>query len=166
MIYYSSTAISFREVPNEIARCFSISECGLRCSEWPIPGPQGTCGEPLTPEVMDKLIGDDALDGVNVYAFLGEGDDREALRELLATAHDYGMLTCLYTSSDNISDFEDLMHLLDYIKIGHYDSELGGLDKETTNQRYYINISLDEEGYELNVLTYMFREDPNLVREI
>ena len=46
----------------------------------------------------------------------------------------------------------------DYIKIGHYDEDLGPLNKETTNQRLYLvqhnKIPLD--NYELEDITSKF----------
>lgn len=33
--------------------------------------------------------------------------------------------------------FQSLYGLLDYLKTGHYDEKLGGLDCPTTNQRFY-----------------------------
>lgn len=166
MLYYTSTAVTFREVPDQISRCFSISECGNHCEGCHSPELQGKQGEPLTREVIESLVEDDALSGVNTYVFLGEGNDREALRELLEFSRECGMMTCLYTGSDDISRFEDLIPLLNYIKVGHYDSELGGLDKETTNQRFYIIEKLDDGGYERYDLTYVFREDPLLERKV
>ena len=54
-----------------------------------------------------------------------------------------------------ISDKIDLFRL-DYLKIGHYDEELGGLDKETTNQRLYKVICEDKDGNSLHDITPMF----------
>lgn len=48
-----------------------------------------------------------------------------------------GLKTCLYTGLNHIP--VGLMNL-DYIKIGEYKKEFGGLDKVTTNQRFYKNI--------------------------
>jgi anaerobic ribonucleoside-triphosphate reductase activating protein len=41
-----------------------------------------------------------------------------------------------YSGKDELSD-EIELELFDYIKLGHYDEELGGLNKETTNQRLF-----------------------------
>ena len=50
---------------------------------------------------------------------------------------EHGLKTCLYSGCDSIQPFEQFLSLLDYLKIGHYDEKLGGLDKQTTNQRFY-----------------------------
>ena len=48
----------------------------------------------------------------------------------------------------------------DYIKLGHYDEELGGLNKETTNQRLYkITHEVLEDGVkklEFKDITHLF----------
>jgi len=52
-----------------------------------------------------------------------------------------------YSGMDELSDEIDI-EFFDYIKIGHYDEELGGLSKKTTNQRLYrvtFNTSLFED---------------------
>lgn len=42
---------------------------------------------------------------------------------------------CLYTGSDKPPPV--LWVVLDYLKYGHYDPDLGGLKERTTNQRMY-----------------------------
>ena len=41
-----------------------------------------------------------------------------------------------YSGKDECYEGIDF-HCFDYIKVGHYDEALGGLDKRTTNQRLY-----------------------------
>jgi anaerobic ribonucleoside-triphosphate reductase activating protein len=41
-----------------------------------------------------------------------------------------------YSGRDEISKDFDILNF-DYIKIGHYEEKLGGLNKKTTNQRLY-----------------------------
>ena len=48
-----------------------------------------------------------------------------------------GLKNCLYTGLNYIPTG---LKMLDYIKIGEYKKELGGLDKLTTNQKFYKNI--------------------------
>jgi hypothetical protein len=43
----------------------------------------------------------------------------------------------------------------DYIKLGHYDNELGPLNKKTTNQRLYqVTVNNKDKKFELNDITY------------
>ena len=48
-----------------------------------------------------------------------------------------GLKTCVYSGSDDRSDFEYVLDLLDYLKIGHFDEAAGSLESQTTNQRFY-----------------------------
>lgn len=60
-----------------------------------------------------------------------------------------------YSGRDELSEEIDL-ELFNYIKLGHYDEKYGGLDKETTNQRFYF-VDTDFEGkYILNDKTHLF----------
>ncbi len=48
-----------------------------------------------------------------------------------------GIKTCLYSGNDDETAFQHVYDLLDYLKTGHYDEKLGGLDCPMTNQRFY-----------------------------
>ena len=48
-----------------------------------------------------------------------------------------GIKTCLYSGNDDVTAFQYVYDLLDYLKTGHYDEKLGCLDCPTTNQRFY-----------------------------
>ena len=49
----------------------------------------------------------------------------------------YHVKTCLYSGSDALNELSELLAELDYIKIGRYQKEFGGLNSKTTNQRMY-----------------------------
>lgn len=64
----------------------------------------------------------------------------------------HGLKTCLYSGASTPSAFCPLFPLLDYLKIGAYDEQRGGLDSPTTNQRFYqVKNGLLEDK------TYLFR---------
>ena len=49
-----------------------------------------------------------------------------------------GIKTCLYSGSDRLSpELAQLLPYLDYLKLGAYKHELGGLGSKATNQRFY-----------------------------
>ena len=79
-----------------------------------------------------KLLGKPFI----LLCFLGQGNDPDALQECIDYVYYHGLKTCLYSGVDSAGDLPGLMHLT-YIKVGHYDEALGGLDKPTTNQRMY-----------------------------
>ena len=53
----------------------------------------------------------------------------------------------LYTGNDEITINKELIDNLDYLKIGHYNNKLGGLDTSTTNQRLIKITNLTPEMY-------------------
>ena len=66
---------------------------------------------------------------------MGGDQNPQELNELIDYVHSRGLKVCLYTGSDLIPTN---IYGLDYLKIGHYSEELGGLDKPTTNQKFFI----------------------------
>jgi anaerobic ribonucleoside-triphosphate reductase activating protein len=59
-----------------------------------------------------------------------------------------------YSGMDELSDKINL-DWFDYVKIGHYDEDLGPLNKETTNQRFF-RVTKSENDYQLMDLTNLF----------
>jgi anaerobic ribonucleoside-triphosphate reductase activating protein len=73
----------------------------------------------------------------------GEWEEEDLILRLLI-AKDRGLKTGLYSGLNEISS-ERLLDCLDYLKIGPYKKELGGLqNKETTNQVLY-NLNTGEK---------------------
>lgn len=68
---------------------------------------------------------------------MGEGQNLARLREALQIVRCHGLKTCLYSGRENIEAFRDLLPLLDYLKLGEYRPDRGGLDSPNTNQRFY-----------------------------
>ena len=83
---------------------------------------------------------------------MGGDQNIEELLNFLTICKEYNLKTCLYTGADEI-EFPYLFNLLDYIKIGHYDKNLGGLNSPTTNQKFY-----KIENLELIDLTNSFQK--------
>ena len=68
---------------------------------------------------------------------MGEGQNLTQLREALQIVRCHGLKTCLYSGRENIEAFRGLLPLLDYLKLGEYRPDRGGLDSPNTNQRFY-----------------------------
>jgi len=141
MLKFTETEITFKEVPGKICRCFSISNCGLHCKNCHSPELQGDNGEELTPEKLLNFIKQDKR-VVDCYVFLGEGNDKKCLKSLLELCKENNLRTCIYSGKDNF-DLTEFLGILDYLKLGPYIEELGGLDKPSTNQRFY---EIDSSG--------------------
>jgi anaerobic ribonucleoside-triphosphate reductase activating protein len=70
--------------------------------------------------------------------------------------------TAWYSGVDviNRGDVIILKHL-DFVKLGHYDLELGGLDSPTTNQRLYKRVSDSNYLNDWEDITYKLQNNEN-----
>lgn len=154
MLKFTETDITFKEVPNKICRCFSVSNCGLHCKNCHSPELQGDNGTELTERLLQDFIRKDKR-LVECYVFLGEGKDPEYLESLLKICKNEGLETCIYTGQTN-PDLSLYYGVLDYIKTGPYIEELGGLNNPNTNQRFY---QIDEENKLIDRTSEFYNKD-------
>ena len=134
MIKYISQALTFSEVPDEASLCLNITNCQYRCPGCHSPYLQQDTGRDLLeslPVLLQKYGSD-----ITCVCFMGEGNDPQALVACLQMVREHGLKTCLYTGGSGLP-LNVSLHYLDYLKIGPYIAERGGLDKPTTNQRMY-----------------------------
>lgn len=135
MIKYAEAAVTFSEIPSEVSLTFSITNCPIHC-----PGCHSAylwedTGFSLA-NAIDYYL-EKFTDLCTCVLFMG-GDDEAQINELIDIIKHVrasGFKTALYSGFDEIK--ENLIPLLDYYKVGHYDEKLGGLDKSTTNQHLY-----------------------------
>ena len=135
MLKYLYCKEVFTEVPGEIALGISISGCLIHCNGCHSRELWEDKGTPLTVEELQRLL--DAHKGITCLCILGGEHDIDSLIELFMYAHKR-IKTAWYCGLDMIPENKlGIMQYLDFIKLGHYDHELGGLDSSTTNQRFY-----------------------------
>lgn len=128
---YIDTQITFREVPDMVCRCFSISNCGGKCKNCHSPELKKDIGTELTDEILLSYLTNDK-GTVDCFVFLGDGGDNIRMRDILELCKEYGYKTCIYLGRNTISI--TYLRYLDYVKLGPYIEELGGLDNPNTNQ--------------------------------
>lgn len=125
----------FREIPDEISLGISISGCQIRCKGCHSRELWEDKGKPLTWSSLNALI--NIHKGITCLVLLGGEHDIDALTELFYHARRY-VKTAWYCGLEEIpKDHQGILQYLDYIKLGPYKEELGGLDKLTTNQKLY-----------------------------
>lgn len=151
---YLGYSIVFQEVPDEVTLAINISGCPHKCEG---------CHSKYLWEYKGNYISDDLEDLIKKYdglitcvCFMGGDQNILELTNLSLLVKRYNLKTALYSGLD-----DDGIHLVplykrfDYIKIGHYDQSLGGLNQKTTNQKMYQSIGSDWED-----ITYKFwKED-------
>lgn len=134
---YLNTMVTFSEFPDEIALCINISNCPFHCPGCHSPELWEDIGTELTFEELDKLINSNK--GITLVGFMGGDYDTPYLNELakhIVNDIDPDLNIGWYSGNSRLSDYIDI-NLFDYIKLGPYVEELGGLDNPNTNQRFY-----------------------------
>lgn len=144
-LYYYAEQVVWQEVPGETSLAFTISGCTLGCKgchsaqSWP-----ANAGIPLSPALLlEKLQKYRGL--ISCVLFLGGEWQPKLLQQLLQLCKKQGLKTCLYTGLD--SPPPGLLPLLDYIKTGRWQAELGPLGHPGSNQRFYDLNLLQEQSW-------------------
>lgn len=157
-----SYGVSMQEIPDHIAFVINIGNCTQCCRGCHSESIMSyCCGKPpkevTLKKVLKKAFKVHKL-GATVCCIMGGttnvGVNRKSLTALInALALIFEEGVGLYSGSDSAIDHDidvadylpDDNHYyyahytpLTYLKIGSYQKDLGGLDKPTTNQRYYV----------------------------
>jgi len=127
--------VTMEEVPTEICLTVSISNCQFHCRGCHSPYLRDDIGKPLQPDIERLIARYSGL--ITCVCLMGEGRNEEELESVLQIIRGHGLKTCLYSGSESAEPFRRLIPLLDYLKLGSYRQDLGGLDHKETNQRFY-----------------------------
>jgi len=135
MLKYYDYAVTFQEFPNEITLCVNISGCPCRCPECHSKYLWRDVGTELNEREITRLIL--SHPDCTCFGIMGGDADHEAVAGVVSyiRRHYPRLLIGMYSGLDEIDN--NLACRLDFYKVGSYRSELGGLNKKTTNQRMY-----------------------------
>ena len=151
---YLGYSIVFQEVPDEVTLAINISGCPHRCEG---------CHSKYLWEYEGDYISDDLDSLIEKYkglitcvCFMGGDQNQYELVDLLNKVHRHGLKTALYTGEDSLQHiaFRVLCNL-DYCKIGHYDSNRGGLNSPKTNQQM---LAWNWTAHKWEDITYKFQK--------
>ena len=146
---YFTQGIVFSEIPDEITLELGISNCPFRCEGCHSPFLQEDIGTELTLEILKELIEDN--NGISCILFSG-GSPNEVEKVCYYVRTFYpNIKTAWYTGIETIPTNLNLDYF-DYIKVGAYKKDLGGLRNPNTNQKLYKK---DKDGNWENI-TYKF----------
>ena len=152
MLKYLNSDVVFQEIPGEVSLAINITGCPCRCPGCHSQYLWGDIGEPLTEEVLDKMI-DHQHQNITCVALMG-GDaipaEIDRLMNHLRKSHPK-LHTAWYSGRTTLSADANLDNF-DYIKLGPYLAHLGGLKSPRTNQHLYR-----VEGTNLRDITSRFR---------
>jgi anaerobic ribonucleoside-triphosphate reductase activating protein len=135
MLRLAGYDIVFQEIPGEVTLALNFSECPNRCPGCHSPHLQGAVGEPLDDELLEGLLERYGGSVTCVCLMGGDGDPDEVAR-LAARIGGHGLKAAWYSGREELpEDFP--AERLDYLKLGPYKQDLGGLRSPGTNQRLY-----------------------------
>jgi len=136
----ASFDIVFQEIPGEVTLALNLSNCPCHCPGCHSPHLAQDIGEPLNEELLDGLITRYGA-MITCVAFMGGDADPLYVAQMASYIKElriknYELRTAWY-SGRMIFPKESPF---DYIKLGPYVEELGGLKSEKTNQRLYKRV--------------------------
>lgn len=156
MLKYANYDIVFQEVPNEMSLAVSISGCTLRCAGCHSRYLWEDKGEVLSIFAIEQLL--KLEDGVTCLLLMGGEHDIDTLVEIFMHFH-RKIKTAWYCGLDMIPKEKfGIIQYLDFVKTGHFDMELGGLDSPTTNQRLYKIEHQGDGNYYQTDITHLMQK--------
>lgn len=160
MLKFTDTMVTFREVPDEISLCVNISGCPIHCKSCHSKELWKDIGEFLTEEKIDALIEENK--GCTTFVISGgDGNPAEVNNVAKYIKKTSSLLVCWYSGRNTIAPEIELENF-DFIKIGPYIDERGGLDNPNTNQKFYEVVMIhsiyenDNPIYGLEDITHKF----------
>ena len=154
MVKYVNTQVVFQEIPDEVTLAINLSNCPIHCKGCHSPELWKDIGTKLTFKELSRLIEENS--GISCVCFMGgdnEPDTVVVLAELVKAK--YPKLKVGWYSGQSTFPHPDL-DAFDYIKIGPYIEEKGGLDNPNSNQKLYERILPLDNGF--SDITYKFHE--------
>ena len=151
MLKYLNTEVTFSEIPDEITLCINITGCKNACEGCHSPYLAKDIGTILNSGELFLLIQNNK--GITCVCFMGGDSNPEQIDMLSSDVKRWGFKTAWYSGKQKLPK-ELRIKNFDYIKVGPYIPELGGLDKETTNQIMY-----KVDNGNLIDITYRFKHD-------
>ena len=135
----ASFDIVFQEIPGEVTLALNLSGCPCHCHGCHSPHLWEDVGEPLNEELLDDLIG--RYNGlITCVAFMGGDQDPEYVAQMAECVKQRPLKTAWYSGRKQMPADENAF---DYVKLGGYKEELGGLKSPKTNQRLYKRVGDD-----------------------
>ena len=158
MKYYNYDVV-FQEIPDETTLAINISNCPCRCLGCHSKFLWEDVGTELTIEEYERILGEVAED-ITCVCFMG-GDANTLFVQSLAehTFRQYPHLKIGWYTGRQKLPSPTFLEVLDYVKVGPYIKELGGLKSRNTNQRMYKVLHPTMVTTKLEDITSRFWED-------
>ncbi|MCC8146729.1 MAG: anaerobic ribonucleoside-triphosphate reductase activating protein [Bacteroidales bacterium] len=138
MLRFPNFNIVFQEIPGEVTLAINISNCPNHCKGCHSPYLWEDTGKELNEDTMMELL-DKYGNSITCVCFMG-GDaeplEVEKLAVFIQTKTEGKLKTGWYSGKNTFSSACSLKNF-NYLKLGPYIKERGGLTSPDTNQRFY-----------------------------
>ena len=126
-----------QEIPDEVTLAVNISCCPNRCPGCHSPWLWEDSGRPLDETLIEELM-ENYGSAVTCFCFMGGDAAPEEIERMARWIHERWpqIRTGWYSGKDTLPDGFD-SSVLDYLKLGPYIAELGGLKSPQTNQKFF-----------------------------
>ncbi len=141
MLKIYSYDIVCQEIPNEVSLALNISGCPNFCPGCHSPWLSEDVGEEMKEELMTSLL-EKYSNAITCVCFMGGDANPKQIEETAKWIKNrYSRIkTAWYSGKQDLpKDFD--IKSMDFIKLGPYIEELGGLKSPTTNQALYKILS-------------------------
>ncbi len=138
MLKYTDYDIVFQEIPNEVTLAINLSNCPHRCKGCHSPQLMQDIGNHLTRSELENLLSRYGS-SITCVCFMGGDASPDTVEHFAAFIKQKTLgriKTAWYSGVDKLSN-ERKINNFNFIKVGGYKEDLGGLDSKTTNQRLY-----------------------------
>ena len=138
MLKFHNYDIVFQEIPDEVTLAVNLTNCPHRCVGCHSPHLHLDTGHVLDDDTMDKLL-DRYGRQITCVCFMGGDRTPKEVEAMARRLHEQTKLKVAWYSGNDTMPRNAKQ--FDYVKVGGFKPELGGLRSRTTNQRLYRNVN-------------------------
>lgn len=136
MLRLAYSTILLQEVPDEISLGLVFTGCNIKCPNCHSKEYWEKIGNEFD---LQKMI-NEYKNLITCVCFMGGDWEEDSLIDLFHIAKCNGLKVCLYTGIEDFKSCNKFIMYLDYLKVGPYKKELGGLRCKNTNQKFYKSV--------------------------
>ena len=147
MLKFHNYDIVFAEIPDEVSLAINITNCPNACKNCHSLWLWKDEGEALNEESLSLILGE-YLSSITCVAFMGGDADVSGVMQLAHWLKSHYPLKVAWYSGRSELSAHFTPQWIDYVKVGPYKKECGGLENPHTNQKMFkVNRHADHVEY-------------------